>query len=95
MKTTSLNTYEIQFEQLNSNTPYIPFQTPYAQQLDLWKKYLAPLLLNCGFYHIGDMKVLGSSENMIEFLLQHKIPKELSDAYNNNIQIKIKQISNK
>ena len=89
----SLNTYEIQFEQLNSNTPYIPFQ--YAQQLDLWKKYLAPLLYNSGFYHIGDMKVLGSSENMIEFLLQHQIPKELSDAYNNNIKINIKQISNK
>lgn len=86
----SLNTYEIQFEQLNSNTPYIPFQ--YAQQLDLWKKYLAPLLYNSGFYHIGDMKVLGSTENMIEFLLQHQIPKELSDAY--NIKIKIKQISN-
>ena len=87
----SRNIYEIQFEQLNSNTPYIP--PKYSQKLELWQKYLAPLLENCGFYHIGGMKVLGSTENMIEFLLQHKIPKELSDAY--NIEIKIKQISNK
>lgn len=86
---TSRNIYEIQFEQLNSNAPYIP--PKYSQQLEVWKKYLAPLLENCGFYHIGDMKVLGSSECMLEFLIQHETPKELSDAY--NIKIKIKEIN--
>lgn len=80
---TVLNTYEIQFEQHYSKTN-IP--TQFAQQMELWKKYLAPLLSNCGFSHIGNMQVLGTPENMTELIIQLQ---PTSDY----IKIKIKQIN--
>lgn len=73
--------YEIIITIANSNTPYIPAK--FIHDLDLWKRYIAPTLIDIGFIHIGDAQVLGDENMAAEFILINQIPPEFVDIYNN------------
>ena len=85
-----MNKYQIQLTIDNSNTPYIP--TGYIINFDLWKKYIAPTLIDIGFIHIGDAMVLGNDNMAAEFILIKHIPPEHINDYN-NVEIHIKKIN--
>ena len=57
--------YKINLCLTYSMTPYVPTFALY--NLDIWKYNIAPLLMECGFIHLGDALVLGNENNLIEF----------------------------
>jgi hypothetical protein len=58
-----------------------------AMQFDLWNNYLVPLLIEIGFMHLGDMKVLGTEHQVIELILTQDT---ISENYK-NIKISVKK----